>query len=109
MTLLGRSSRKTPTVRISGGRRRVMLNTCCAAIWRGDGAKMKPTASAPMATASSASASLVVPQILTNTGPTVPACAYISVHAPDFGRLGRSADGGRVHGQPHRPAHPVDP
>ena len=31
-----------------------------------DGAKMKPTASAPMATARSASSSLVIPQILTN-------------------------------------------
>src|SRR3954451_7463669 len=66
MTLLGNSSRKTPTVRISGGSRRVMLKTCCAAIWRGDGAKMKPTASAPMATANRASSSLVMPQILTN-------------------------------------------
>jgi uncharacterized protein (TIGR03083 family) len=37
------------------------------AIWRGEGAKMNPTASAPMATARRASASLVVPQILTNT------------------------------------------
>jgi hypothetical protein len=39
----------------------------CGAIWRGDGAKMKPTASAPMATARSASSSLLTPQILTNT------------------------------------------
>ena len=38
-----------------------------AAIWRDDGANMKPTASAPMATARRASSSLVIPQILTNT------------------------------------------
>ena len=38
-----------------------------AATWRGEGAKMKPTASAPIATASSASSSFVVPQILTKT------------------------------------------
>ena len=36
------------------------------AICRGDGAKTNPTASAPSATASSASSSLVMPQILTN-------------------------------------------
>src|SRR3546814_8376783 len=48
-----------------------------------DGTKLNPTASAPIATASSASSSLVIPQILTNTregyrapplrGPTVAA------------------------------------
>src|SRR3546814_15377942 len=32
-----------------------------------DGTKLNPTASAPIATASSASSSLVIPQILTNT------------------------------------------
>ena len=37
------------------------------AIWRFDGAKMNPTASAPMATASKASSSRVMPQIFTNT------------------------------------------
>src|SRR5688500_7697268 len=51
----------------AGGRRLTMSEAIPGAIWRGEGAKMKPTASAPMATASSASASLVVPQILTNT------------------------------------------
>ena len=39
--------------------------------WRLDGAKTNPTASAPIATASSASSSLVMPQILTNTQRTV--------------------------------------
>ena len=69
----GSSSRNTPTVRISGGRRRVMSYTCCGAICRGEGAKMKPTASAPIATANSASSSLVMPQILTNmSSRTVP-------------------------------------
>ena len=34
--------------------------------WRVDGAKINPTASAPMATDSNASSSLVMPQILTN-------------------------------------------
>ena len=43
-----------------------MSNTRWAAIWRGDGANTKPTASAPMAIASKASSSLVMPQILTN-------------------------------------------
>src|SRR5437763_8791926 len=66
-TRSGSSLRKTPTVRISGGSRRTMSRTIVGLIWRGDGAKMKPTASAPMATASRASSSLVVPQILTNT------------------------------------------
>src|SRR2546423_1521812 len=45
-----------------------MSRTIVGLICRGEGAKMKPTASAPMATASRASSSLVVPQILTNTG-----------------------------------------
>ena len=44
-----------------------MSRTSPAATWRGDGAKTKPTASAPMATARRASSSLVMPQILTNT------------------------------------------
>ena len=44
-----------------------MSRTLSMDTWRGDGAKMNPTASAPMATASSASSSLVVPQIFTNT------------------------------------------
>ena len=43
-----------------------MSNTTAACTWRGDGAKMNPTASAPIATARSASSSLVMPQILTN-------------------------------------------
>ena len=43
-----------------------MSYACWAAIWRGDGANTNPTASAPIATASRASSSLVIPQILTN-------------------------------------------
>ena len=66
MTRPGSSSRNTPTVRISGGNRRVMSNACWGAIWRGDGANTNPTASAPIATANSASSSLVIPQIFTN-------------------------------------------
>src|SRR6187549_663226 len=66
ITRLGCSSRNTPTVRISGGNRRVMSYTCCAAIWRVDGANTKPTASAPIATANRASSSVVIPQIFTN-------------------------------------------
>src|SRR2546423_6193319 len=65
-TRSGVSLRNTPTVRISGGRRFTMSAARAGAIWRGDGAKMKPTASAPNATARSASSSLVVPQTLTN-------------------------------------------
>ena len=61
------SSRNTPTVTISGGRRLTMSPAFCGAIWRGDGANTKPTASAPIATARRASSSLVIPQILTNT------------------------------------------
>ena len=72
MTRPGSSSRNTPTVRISGGSRRVMSYTCWAATWRVDGANTNPTASAPMATANSASSSLVIPQIFTNIGCTVP-------------------------------------
>ena len=72
-TRLGWSSRNTPTVRISGGSRRVMSKACCTAIWRGDGANTNPTASAPIATAKRASSSLVIPQIFTNMAPvTVP-------------------------------------
>ena len=44
-----------------------MSAACWGATWRGEGAKTNPTASAPMATASSASSSLVIPQIFTNT------------------------------------------
>src|SRR3954463_14709275 len=68
-TRSGSSFRNTPTVRTSGGRRRTMSRTCAGLTWRGDGAKMKPTASAPMATANRASSSVVVPQILTNIPP----------------------------------------
>ena len=63
----GASSRNTPTVRISGGRRRTMSRATFGAICRATGRRSKPTASAPMATASRASSSLVMPQILTNT------------------------------------------
>ena len=65
-TCSGAASRNTPTVRISRGIRVTMSRTLLACTWRGEGAKMKPTASAPMATASSASSSVVVPQIFTN-------------------------------------------
>ena len=68
-TRRGDSSRNTPTVTISWGRRFTMSATAAGAIWRGDGAKMKPTAEAPMPTASRASASEVMPQILTNRPP----------------------------------------
>ena len=63
---LGYSTAAALEVRTSGGRRRVMSYTCCGAIWRGDGANTNPTASAPIATANSASSSLVMPQIFTN-------------------------------------------
>ena len=42
-----------------------MSATSRAASWRGEGAKTKPTAEAPSPTASSASSSVVTPQILT--------------------------------------------
>ena len=60
------SFRNTPTVRISDGSRFTMSPTRAGDTCRGEGAKMNPMASAPMATASSASSSLVVPQIFTN-------------------------------------------
>ena len=67
-TRWGASSRNTPTVMTSGGNRRAMSRAWVTAIWRDDpAAKLKPTASAPMATAKRASSSLVTPQILTNT------------------------------------------
>ena len=50
-----------------GAARLTMSATADGAIWRGDGAKTNPTAVAPMPTASRASASVVMPQILTNT------------------------------------------
>ena len=43
------------------------MATFAAITWRVDGAKMNPTASAPIAIARSASSSVVIPQILTNT------------------------------------------
>ena len=55
---------------------------------------MKPTASAPMATASSASSSLVIPQILTNTRWRLP-----TAHAQAGDRFGPVAAGD------HRLAH----
>src|SRR5688500_13950692 len=62
------SLRKMPTVRISGGSRLAMSAARDAARKRGDdGTKLKPTASAPMATARRASSSDVMPQTLTNT------------------------------------------
>src|SRR5580658_4569771 len=62
------SLRNAPTVRIAGGTRAMMRRTAWGATWRGDGAKMNPTASAPRPTARSASASDVIPQIFTSTG-----------------------------------------
>ena len=54
-----------------------MSRASAAETWRGEGANTNPRASAPMATARSASSSLVVPQIFTNTGvyPVPPATA----------------------------------
>ncbi|CAB4723737.1 unannotated protein [freshwater metagenome] len=50
-----------------------MSYTASAVTCRGDGANTNPTASAPMATASKASSSVVIPQIFTNmTNDTVP-------------------------------------
>ena len=81
-----------------------MSATAAGAICRGDGAKTKPTATAPMPTASSASASEVTPQILTNSlrsvAPRTTGCGH--------GRAPRSpatADGpvGRAHQRlPHQ-------
>ena len=71
MTRVGASSRKTPTVTVSWGRRFTMSATADGAIWRGEGAKTNPTADAPIPTASRASASVVIPQIFTNTSPTL--------------------------------------
>ena len=46
-----------------------MSRTVVGVTWRGlPGANMKPSASAPSATARSASSSLVMPQIFTNIG-----------------------------------------
>src|SRR5580658_9810034 len=62
------SLRNTPTVMISGGTRSMMRRTAWGATWRGEGANMNPTASAPRPTARSASGSDVIPQIFTSTG-----------------------------------------
>src|SRR3954469_9690598 len=66
-TCAGASSRNTPTVITSRGRRFTMSRTWSTVTWRRLGANTNPSASAPSATASSASSSLVIPQILTNT------------------------------------------
>ena len=55
-----------------------MSRAMLGAIWRFDGANTNPTASAPMATASRASSSRVIPQIFTNT----PRCYGAAVPAP---------------------------
>ena len=62
----GVSLRNTPTVTVSGGRRLTISRASAGEICRGLGANTKPKASAPRATASNASCSLVMPQILTN-------------------------------------------
>src|SRR5690606_24075133 len=105
------SSRNTPTVTISDGRRRAISAARCGAIWRGDGAKTKPTASAPMATTSRASSSDVTPHTLTNIERRLP----IRSPGPGAGaRPGRpqGGDGGRgVAGRDQRLAdeHGVEP
>ena len=58
-----------PTVMTPAGRRWRISATVSGTTWRGlPGAKMKPSASAPRATARSASSSLVMPQIFTHIG-----------------------------------------
>ena len=97
----GALSRKMPTVRISGGRRLAMSAARDTARNRGeDGTKLKPTASAPMATARRASSSEVMPQILTNTRWRLP-----TRHAEVGDRLRRIAR--RHDGLPHQ--HRVEP
>src|SRR5437764_13784156 len=66
-TRSGVSLLNTPTVITSGGMRRAMWATTLVATCRGDGANTNPRASAPRATARSASSSLVVPHTFTNT------------------------------------------
>src|SRR4051812_13839014 len=66
-TCAGASSRNTPTVITSRGSRFTMSRAASTVTWRRLGANTNPSASAPRATASSASSSLVMPQILTNT------------------------------------------
>src|SRR4051812_44615391 len=68
-TRCGVSSRKTPTVRVSCGSRRMMSRAWAGCTCRDDGANTNPTASAPMATANRASSSFVMPQIFTNMEP----------------------------------------
>src|SRR4051812_30513985 len=66
-TCAGASSRNTPTVITSRGSRFTMSRAWSTVTCRRLGAKTNPSASAPSATASSASSSFVMPQILTNT------------------------------------------
>ena len=99
------SSRNTPTVMISGGSRRAMSRAWVTAIWRGEGANTKPTASAPMATASRASSSLVIPQILTNTPTPYRRARLVPVLPAAGGRWSggqRGAQGGHRGGRSRR-------
>jgi len=66
-TSRARWSRKTPTVRTCSGTAAMMSMACSTVTCRREGAKMRPIASAPVSTATAASAALVVPQIFTNT------------------------------------------
>ena len=92
------SSRKIPTVRISGGSRFAMSAARDTARNRGDdGTKLKPTASAPMATARRASSSDVMPQTLTNTRWRLP-----TRHAEIGDRLRRIAGGHERLADQHR-------
>ena len=70
-TRWGASSRNTPTVSTCSGSRLATSPARCTETWRGEGANTKPTADAPRLTASSASASEVMPQILTRRSPLI--------------------------------------
>src|SRR5690606_39085410 len=105
------SSRNTPTVTISGGSRRAISAARRGAIWRGDGAKTKPTASAPIATTSRASSSLVTPHTLTNIERRLPIRSPGAGAGPPSGRPQPGHGGARVAGGDQRLAdqHRVEP
>ena len=122
----GASSRKTPTVRTCSGSRFTMSPASCTETCREEGAKMKPTAEAPKLTESSASASDVIPQILTKrssviaprrdarpvrgAGPAGPRPARGS-HRPRWRHSRPRPAGGRRprRGSPTRPPRPPRP
>src|ERR1017187_293179 len=100
ITRLGASSLNTPTVRISWGRRLTMSATSPGRICRGEGAKTKPTAAAPIPTAKRKPAAVVITDIWTNTPSERSVIPPLIMNGPRPIRLPR------LGGHPNGPASP---